>query len=311
MIGMVVLDSGRRLDLAYDALDGLSVADALGAQFFVPGRSVSALVDGEAPAPPWEWTDDTEMACTIVSELRDRGGIDQDSLALLFADRCEPYRGYGPGAVVALHAIRDGVPWWTAATAGFGGGGSLGNGAAMRVAPLGAFFADDADRAARVSARSAVVTHAHPEGITGAVAIGVAAALVGAARLDGRRLGWDEFFSGVLARIGRGPTRDGVARASQMAGASVAEAAYELGNGTHSTAADSVPLALWVAATFLDDYRSAVVACVRAGGDVDTIAAMAGGVVATFNGARPSTGGVPEDWLAAREPLPTWANRSP
>lgn len=82
-----------------------------------------------------------------------------------------------------------------------------------------------------------------------------------------------------------------------------AQAAYELGNGTHLTAADSAPLALWIAATFLDAYRSAVVACLQARGDMDTIAAMAG-IVATCNGGRPTTGSVPEDWLAAREALP-------
>src|SRR5882724_10549406 len=106
---------GRMLDLAYKSLDGLSVGDALGAQFFVPGRSLPDLVAGRPPAPVWEWTDDTEMACNLVAELRERGHVDQDSLAAVFADRCEPYRGYGAGAVVILHQIRDGVPWREAA----------------------------------------------------------------------------------------------------------------------------------------------------------------------------------------------------
>ena len=55
------------------------------------------------------------MACTIVSELREHGDIDQDRLAAQFADRCEPYRGYGAGAVVILHEIRAGLPWRQAA----------------------------------------------------------------------------------------------------------------------------------------------------------------------------------------------------
>src|SRR5437667_11317486 len=58
-----------RLDLCYDSLYGLSVGDALGAQFFMVGRSVPDLKAGKPPAGPWEWTDDTEMACSVVAEL--------------------------------------------------------------------------------------------------------------------------------------------------------------------------------------------------------------------------------------------------
>src|SRR5689334_22010702 len=47
---------------------------------------------------PWEWTDDAEMACNLGAELRDHGAVDQTRLAMTFAGRCEPYRGYGAGA---------------------------------------------------------------------------------------------------------------------------------------------------------------------------------------------------------------------
>ncbi|WP_246037666.1 ADP-ribosylglycohydrolase family protein [Saccharothrix texasensis] len=70
-----------------------------------------------------------------------------------------------------------------------------------------------------------------------------------------------------------------------------------MGNGSHSTAQDSVPFVLWFAATHADDYRVAVTACVEAGGDMDTTAAMVGGIVACRTG-------VPADWPARREPLP-------
>ena len=58
----------------------------------------------------------------------------------------------------------------------FEGQGSFGNGAAMRVAPLGAYFADDLERVVEQARRSAEVTHAHPEGVAGAIGIAVAAA---------------------------------------------------------------------------------------------------------------------------------------
>jgi ADP-ribosylglycohydrolase len=158
-----IIDERTRLDLYYDSLDGLSVGDALAAQFFVPGRLVADLAAGTPPAGVWKWTDDSEMACSVVAELRDHQYIDQDRLAAAFADRCEPYRGYGGGAVVILHEIRDGRPWREAARAAFSGQGSCGNGAAMRVAPVGAYHPDDPAVAAEQAIRSAELTHAHPQ----------------------------------------------------------------------------------------------------------------------------------------------------
>ncbi|MFD4459359.1 ADP-ribosylglycohydrolase family protein [Nocardia sp. NPDC058480] len=294
-------------DPSFDSLEGLSVGDALGAQFFVPGRSVPDLLAGRPPAAPWQWTDDTEMACSVYAEIRDRGSVDRDALAAAFARRCEPYRGYGPGTVVVLHEIRDGRPWAEAAGAVFDGRGSWGNGAAMRVAPLGAHFAGDLDRAAAQAAMSAELTHRHPEAIVGAMAVAVAAAHAAITREKG--CAPDELLQAVDPYLVDGRTAQGVRRARQLLGRTVAEAAYELGNGARVSAQDTVPFTLWAAATYLDDYPAAVLACVEAGGDADTTAAIVGGIVAahTGTGNRERTRGIPAEWLAAREPLPEWA----
>jgi len=87
----------------------------------------------------------------------------------------------------------------------------------------------------------------------------------------------------------------------------VAEAAYELGNGAQVTAQDTVPFTIWVAARHLDDYRSAVLSCIEAGGDIDTTGAIVGGIVAAFTG----RAGIPRDWLDSREPLPDWLPARP
>ncbi|MFC6020022.1 ADP-ribosylglycohydrolase family protein [Plantactinospora solaniradicis] len=314
-----VLHDPARLDLCYDSLHGLSVGDALGAQFFMVGRSLAELVEGRPPAGPWEWTDDTHMACSVVAELGEHGTIEQDRLADVFADRCDPYRGYGAGAVVILHQIRDGVPWRDAAGAAFGGEGSCGNGAAMRVAPLGAYHADRPRRAAEQAIRSAEVTHAHPEGIAGAVLVAVAAAYAAAARLTGVRPSASAFFDRFQPYLIDGEVRRGMDRARRLLArrsaepVTVEEAAYDLGNGSRVTAQDTVPFALWVAATRLADYPAAITACVAAGGDVDTTGAIVGGVVAAYTGIGdgPDAVGVPASWLAAREELPPWARRVP
>ena len=58
----------------------------------------------------------------------------------------------------------------------FEGQGSFGNGAAMRVAPVGAYFAGDIGAVVEQAARSSVITHTHDEAIAGSIAVAVAAA---------------------------------------------------------------------------------------------------------------------------------------
>ncbi|MEV0898551.1 ADP-ribosylglycohydrolase family protein [Actinoplanes sp. NPDC049802] len=292
---------GTRLALALESLAGLSVGDALGAQYFVPGNRPADLLEAILPEPPWEWTDDTEQACCLVATLAE-GDFDRDAFAELLARRFEPYRGYGPGAVVMLREIREGLPWPIAAAAAFNGQGSCGNGAAMRAAPLGAWHADSLAHAAVQGVRAAEVTHAHPEGVAGGVAVTVAAAVAAAARLNGHKPDRGQLLRATAGHTPAGVVRDGLLEAAALSMTTVAEAAERLGSGAQATAQDTVPFALWAADRFLDDYPAAVAACVLAGGDVDTTAAIAGGVVAAHTG----FDGIPAAWLSAREPLPGW-----
>ncbi len=158
------------------ALNGLSIGDALGQQFFRPARQL--LVNyREIPDGLWAYTDDTEMALAISETLDKHGTVDQDALAERFAIRFtrRPNRGYGAGADKLLTAISRGEPWREVSRNLFDGQGSMGNGGAMRAAPVGAYFADNPPKLIEEARRSAEVTHAHPDGIAGAVAIAVAA----------------------------------------------------------------------------------------------------------------------------------------
>jgi ADP-ribosylglycohydrolase len=112
--------------------------------------------------------------------------VDQDRLAATFADRCEPCRGYGAGAFTIPRKTRQGTPWKEAASSAFDGQGSCGNGAAMRIAPLGAYFADSPETVTAQAIRASEVTHQHPEGIAGGVAVAHASAIAAKARMTGR-----------------------------------------------------------------------------------------------------------------------------
>ncbi len=279
-----------RLRRARASLVGLSVGDALGEQ-------VADAAGRLLPPEPWRWTDDTEMACSIVHVLATAGRLDPDALAASFVDHHDPGRGYGPGVAAMMREVgRGGASLRDLATRSFGGAGSWGNGGAMRVAPLGAWFAGDPASAAREAAVSARVTHTHPEGVAGAVATAVAASLAA----SGAPVG--ELFAAVLAHTPPGEVADGVRVATTIAEADPADAAAALGTGRRVSAADTVPLALWVAARHLDDFAEAVWTAAPVAEDVDTVCAIVGGIVA----ARVGTRGVPARWRSSCEPLPPW-----
>jgi ADP-ribosylglycohydrolase len=288
-----------RLQRARLSLLGLSLGDAFGSQFFVPANR-HHLTSRSLPPAPWQWTDDTQMACSVYLTLVTHQAIDQDALALSFATRHDFDRGYGPATGRLLRLVRDGGDWRALAAALFDGAGSWGNGAAMRVAPLGAFFADDPAEAARQAALSATVTHAHPEAVAGAIAVAVAAAHASSGPLPP-----GPFIDRILAHVPPGKVHDGIAEARRMLTVTDPQTtAYFLGNGRQVAAHDTVPFSIWAAARHLTDYEQAIWATAAVGGDIDTTCAIVGGITAA--GLDP--GRLPEPWLRATEPLPEWIN---
>ncbi|MCM2422062.1 ADP-ribosylglycohydrolase family protein [Streptomyces sp. RKAG293] len=284
---------------ALASLRGLAVGDALGSQFFVPSN-YQALQNGGLPPGVWQWTDDTEMACSVLAVLAAHGRIDQDALAMSFAEHHDFDRGYGPAVNRMLRLIRqEGADWRELAAGLFNGQGSWGNGAAMRVAPLGAWYAGDAEQATHQAEISAYTTHQHREAVVGAMAVAAMAALV--ADPDGPK-DPSALLGAVLDLVPTSAVKAGIRRARDMLDyADVATVAAVLGCGRRTSAHDTVPFALWSAARHLDDYQQAFWTTAKAGGDVDTTCAIVGGIIAS----RP-TGQPPAEWLERTEPLPPW-----
>ncbi|MGW7415026.1 ADP-ribosylglycohydrolase family protein [Streptomyces sp. NPDC054863] len=291
-------DSDPRLVRALDSLRGLSVGDALGSQFFVPAN-YPLLKRGELPSGPWQWTDDTEMATSVLAVLAGHGRIDQDVLARSFADHHDFDRGYGPAVNRMLRLVREGGDWRELAAALFDGRGSWGNGAAMRIAPLGAWYADDPEQATHQAEISAYVTHQHREAVMGAMAVAGAAALAAAPAGPPTPEG---LLDGVIALVPRSAVAAGLRRARNMLDYDDASTvAAVLGCGRRTSAHDTVPFALWSAARGLGDFERAFWATARVGGDVDTNCAIVGGVLAGAKAGRPPSG-----WLEQTEALPEW-----
>ncbi|MFD9166186.1 ADP-ribosylglycohydrolase family protein, partial [Streptomyces sp. NPDC059558] len=193
---------------ARDSLSGLAFGDAFGDRWFgILRREGPAALEARLvpPEPLWRWSDDTAQALVLVRELAEGGGaVDQGRLALRLAEAYaeDIHRGYGASMHDVLRRIGAGEPWREVVAGQFGGQGSWGNGAAMRVAPLGAWLSADLDAVAEQAARQSEVSHHHPEAVSGAVAVALAAALATRSR-GGPAPAPPDFKSAGAARLPR------------------------------------------------------------------------------------------------------------
>ena len=295
-------DHDKRMQRALLSLDGLSVGDGFGECFFTSSAIIKRrLANREPPPPPWIVTDDTTMALSIVRCLKRYGHIEQDALAAAFAQEYaqDPERGYGGMAHRILRSIGEGMSWKAAAGRAFGGQGSCGNGGAMRAAPIGAYFADDPKRAVFEAKLSAEVTHAHPDGQTGAAAVALAAAWM-VRQGEARPKADPSLLELVLEYLPQTETCHRLKKALEVPlQLSAQSAAAVLGNGTQVIASDTVPFCLWCAAGHAGKYAEALWATVSGLGDRDTTCAIVGGIVASSAGRE----GIPAGWLESREPI--------
>lgn len=147
------------------ALVGTGVGDTLGRPFegFRRPFTVDTVKFGG------KYTDDTEMAIGVAESLVEKQGFDGEHMALTFIRNFNPSRGYGWGPPQIFKWIKEDLSWDKASRKLFNGTGSWGNGAAMRIVPIGAFYFDDFEELKKVAHQSSLITHSHILGIEGAV----------------------------------------------------------------------------------------------------------------------------------------------
>jgi ADP-ribosylglycohydrolase len=297
------LDHQERIQRSLLSLEGLAIGDAIGEMLTYRHTNAPKVIEQGLPSGPWFHTDDTEMALSIVEVLKLYGHIHQEALAHRFAWRFgrDPDRGYGSMTRAQLNEVLRGGDWRRGAADAFGGQGSMGNGGAMRIPPLGAYFADDLPRTVDEARASALVTHTHVEGIAGTIAVAIAAATAWLLRLADPPTRAGKLFGAVLEFTPESKTRRAILIASQTPpDVPVDIVAKALGNGSLVTAPDTVPFALWCAAHHLDNYVESLKLTISGGGDCDTNAAIVGGIVSLSTG----LGGIPDEWRRRKETLP-------
>lgn len=276
-------------DRVRGCLLGGALGDAIGAPFEGTAAVQAGRLDRLLRGPTvLTWTDDTALqvaTAAYLAGLERWSAFDDDdhARALARAWAAAPDLGYGPNPPRIFRTVLDGGDWRAAASESFGGTGSLGNGGAMRAAPLGALPAD-LDVVAGLARRAASVTHAHPVGQDGAALVAVVCALALATPAD-RPLEPSAVVARCLGFLETTEMRDAVAAVPDTLELAAPVAVSRLtGNGV--AAHESVPAAL---AAFLRHPREplqAVRFAVLMAGDTDTVAAVAGSLAGAVAGAR-------------------------
>lgn len=252
------------------------------------------------------YTDDTQMMIGLMEALAEcaGAGLDfsaaalQDAAARIFHLNFDPSRGYGRRILGVMRRIESGLP------ANMVGTDSWGNGAAMRIAPVGMFFFDDDRRLVDMAVHSAEITHTHPAGVAGAVAQAVAVGWAARHALTGVDLSIDAFIDDAARAAGEfdEDTAHEISRIRNLAADDLDEAIQAIiaAFSRDVSASGSVPAAI---AAFVLIHRieggfpDVVMAAVNSGGDTDTIGAMAGAIAGAFWG----QASIPKQWLDVME----------
>ncbi len=296
---------GDALGFVVEAAHPESVAD------YVSGclRSGRAGDLSHPDFPFGQYSDDTQMARELLCGIRDYGGWDPATfarrIAALFGEGREV--GAGPGTRSTAERLRSGVSWREAGRpAPYDG-----NGSAMRAGPVGVVFGGGVDRMLRVAAEQSLITHRDPRCTAGAVAVAGAAALAAGGPVDTgafieRLAAWagreDQTMAAAIRSVADWVDLEPAAAARHLHESGLDPARTDQWMGISSSVVPSVTWSLYAFVRSPDDYWETICVAIGAGGDTDTMAAMAGAI----SGARLGAEALPRDLLARVNDRGTW-----
>ena len=274
------------------SLIGSAIGDAIGELcFHFPEKE--ELLSNLERASLLRYTDDTAMAIGLAEAIIEKGDIDQRRLGDMFSQnfKREPWRGYASGPPTIFNMVQGlGIPYTEAARRLFGGTGSLGNGAAMRIAPVGLFFHNSSELYEKASA-SAEVTHAHPVGMDGAAIQALAVAT--ATGLDPEKeFRADAFIRELIDSARTNEIREKIELVEDLIDGDVFPDMAADRIGRTVTVHESMPFAVYSFLRHPESMEDCLYCAIFHGGDRDTLGAMACAVSGAYLGIK----GIPLSW---------------
>lgn len=293
-------------DRACGVLLATAAGDALGAGYEFdsprgPDEPVAMIGGGLGPFAPGEWTDDTSMAIAIAEVAATGAELDSepalDAVVARWHQWSQTAKDVGVQTRTVLSAAgRRGIgaqsAWKESAALHQRTGRSAGNGSLMRTAPVALAYLDDEAGLVAAARSISELTHFDPDAgdacvlwctaIRHAVLTGQLDVRIGLGHLDAeRRQLWEQRLAEAESSEPKAFSRNNgwVVAALQAAWSAIITTPVP-----DEVAADEVFRA--------DQLRLALEAAVRGGGDTDTVAAIAGGLLGAIHGAS----AVPSQW---------------
>lgn len=247
------------------------------------------------------YTDDTAMAIGIAETIISTdGNWSTQNLGDTFHNNYneEPYRGYGSGPPQIFRIVENtGQSYNEVANTLFGGEGSYGNGASMRIAPLGLFYYDAPD-IYMIAKKSVIATHTHPLGIDGAAILAkLLSLMVPKEPKDITTKEKIEILNELINFSHTDKYKNTLKKVKQLIqkNESLNKAENIIGSGVLSYT--SVPFSIF---TFLynpESYEQNLIDTVLISRDRDTVGAMVGGLLGAYLG----IDAIPKNWIQKLE----------
>jgi ADP-ribosylglycohydrolase len=270
------------------AVLGVAIGDAIG----MPAEGMSASeikqnfgrITDFLPSPlnnlkAGEWTDDTGQMIVLAESILETTYFNPENFAMRLESWAKGKR-IGPTTRKALKNLAMGISWRKS------GVYADTCGAVMRIAPIGLAYHFSIDLVERYAVVSSVVTHRGEGAVSGAVAVATAIACICS------NFSFKELVREVISRSGEYDElmAKKIQHALKIANANLNFAAEKLGTSMYSW--DAVPMAFYCLFSS-HSYKECVLKAANAGGDTDSIAAMAGGM----KGAEVGVDNIPSKWV--------------
>jgi ADP-ribosylglycohydrolase len=271
-------------------LVGCAIGDALGNPFEMKPMASPLLKEWDGffkeggtfwKGEPGQYTDDTLMTIALASSILEKQGFDPEHTAKMYLEwyKTGNTRGIGTTTAGAMMHLKIGASWQeSGATHNHDGRPTGGNGTAMRVSPIGLWYRKDPKGLLESAMLDASITHNSFEPKMGSVAVALGVAL-----LANETCPRKDLTAEVADVVADSEVKKKLLLAQELIDDEVEhfEALAKLGSGGYVP--ETVGAAFYCVGV-TNSFRDAVVLAVKAGGDTDTTAAVAGALAGTYYG---------------------------
>jgi ADP-ribosylglycohydrolase len=246
------------------------------------------------------YTDDTQLTLHTAQALIKGNGFNLNDLIFEYIKWLEdPPIGPGYGCISSIRKLKYGIPWKEAASY------SGGNGAAMRIAPIGLFYHRDLKELKSAAIKSSIITHSHPAASAGSIVVARAIAylidknpknkftidqfsdVIISSLYGSQEEIWEEFIN-ILKKLKKNShlsIEAGLIKFSQVGVKAPFFIEEYIGQAfVHPYTISTVICSLFIFLKRLNSFKDCIYELATAGGDSDTVGAIGGSIAGAYFG---------------------------